>query len=138
VTVKSSELYIYIYTYIYNAASEHAQIYKINLCIRNIQGNSLSPSGISDLCATVAGMVTPKMSMSTEGETLHFLSYLTADRYVHPAVSVLVVAQPSSEVLEGLKNYPVYECKFLPCRLLCNFSKIFDIIYTDTMLEVLS
>ena len=35
-----------------------------------IQGNSLSPSGISDLCGTVAGMVTPKGSMSTEGETL--------------------------------------------------------------------
>ena len=30
----------------------------------------LSPSGISDLCGTVAGMVTPKVSMSTEGETL--------------------------------------------------------------------
>ena len=32
----------------------------------DIQG----PSGISDLCGTVAGMVTPKGSMSTEGETL--------------------------------------------------------------------
>jgi len=29
-----------------------------------------SPSGISDLCGTVAGMVTPKGSMSTEGERL--------------------------------------------------------------------
>jgi hypothetical protein len=27
-------------------------------------------SGISDLCGTVAGMVTPKGSMSTDGETL--------------------------------------------------------------------
>jgi hypothetical protein len=30
----------------------------------------ISPSGISDLCSAVAGMVTPKESMSTEGETL--------------------------------------------------------------------
>ena len=33
-------------------------------------GQFISPSGISDLCGTVAGMVTPKGSMSTEGETL--------------------------------------------------------------------
>jgi hypothetical protein len=32
-------------------------------------GLSISPSGISDPCGTVAGMVTPKGSMSTEGET---------------------------------------------------------------------
>jgi hypothetical protein len=30
----------------------------------------ISPSGISDPCGTVAGMVTAKGSMSTEGETL--------------------------------------------------------------------
>ena len=36
----------------------------------DMQGNSLSPYGISDLCGTVAGMITPKGSMSTEGETL--------------------------------------------------------------------
>jgi hypothetical protein len=29
-------------------------------------------------------MVTPKESMSTGGETLQFLSYLTGARYVHP------------------------------------------------------
>ena len=33
-------------------------------------GYFISPSRISDLCGTVAGMVTPKGSMSTEGETL--------------------------------------------------------------------
>ena len=33
-------------------------------------GLFISPSGISDPCGTVAGMVTPKGSMSTEGETL--------------------------------------------------------------------
>ena len=47
-------------------------------------GYIISPSGISDLCDTVAGMVTPKTSMSTEGETLKFLSYITGARYVHP------------------------------------------------------
>ena len=44
-------IYIYIYIYIYT-------------------GLFISPSGISDPCGTVAGMVTPKGSMSTEGETL--------------------------------------------------------------------
>ena len=33
-------------------------------------GLFISPSRISDPCGTVAGMVTPKGSMSTEGETL--------------------------------------------------------------------
>jgi len=33
-------------------------------------GLFISPSGISDPCGTVAGMATPKGSMSTEGETL--------------------------------------------------------------------
>ena len=33
-------------------------------------GILISPSGISDPCGTVAGMVTLKGSMSTEGETL--------------------------------------------------------------------
>ena len=40
--------------------------YFLFLCISRI----ISPSGISDPCGTVAGMVTPKGSMSTEGETL--------------------------------------------------------------------
>jgi hypothetical protein len=45
-----------------------------------------------------------------EGEhvnTPKFLFCLTGARYVLSAVSVLVVAQPSSEVLVGLINYPV-------------------------------
>jgi len=33
-------------------------------------GLFISPSGISDPCGTVAGVVTPKGSMSTVGETL--------------------------------------------------------------------
>jgi hypothetical protein len=46
---------------------------------------SISPSGISDLCGTAAGMVTPKESMSTERERDYkFLSFLTSARYVHP------------------------------------------------------
>jgi hypothetical protein len=32
----------------------------------------ISPSGISDLCGTVTGMVTPKGSMLTDGEILQF------------------------------------------------------------------
>jgi hypothetical protein len=43
-------------------------------------GLFISPSGISDPCGTVAGMVTPKGGMLTEGQTLH----LTGARYVHP------------------------------------------------------
>ena len=43
-------------------------------------GLFISPSGISDPCGTVAGMVTPE-SMSTEGETLQ-VSVLTGARYV--------------------------------------------------------
>ena len=35
-----------------------------------ITGYFISPSGTSEICSTVAGMVTPKGSMSTEGETL--------------------------------------------------------------------
>jgi len=33
-------------------------------------GQFISPSGISELCGTVAGMVTPKVSVSTEEQTL--------------------------------------------------------------------
>ena len=42
------------------------------------------------------------------------MSYLTGARYVLSTVSVLVVAQPISEVPEGLMNYPVFH---LPCGL---------------------
>ena len=46
----------------------------------------MSPSGISDLHGTAVGMVTPKGSMSTEGEALQVsvLPYVTDARYVHP------------------------------------------------------
>ena len=37
---------------------------------KHCTGLFVSPSRISDPCGTVAGMVTPKRSMSTEGETL--------------------------------------------------------------------
>jgi hypothetical protein len=132
-------------------------------------GLFISPSGITDLCGTVAGMVTPKGSMSTEGETLPSLcptlqvldmwtlgdatdvkfwqiprhrpltyslstpcfvttalpsgetcKYATTPStkktwidslsidMILSAVSVLVVAQSSSEIPEGLMNNPVY------------------------------
>jgi len=44
--------------------------YTVTAGVKKIQGNSLSPSGISDFCGTVAEMVTPKGSVLTEGETL--------------------------------------------------------------------
>jgi len=63
---------------------------------------------ISDLCGTVAGMVTLKGSMSTEGNHSKILSYFLPIDMFHSAVSVLVVAQqPCSEVPEGLTYYPV-------------------------------
>jgi hypothetical protein len=54
-------------------------------------------------------MVTPKGSMSTEGEIFQ-ASVLPYRCSICPpcCVSVLVVVQPSSEVPEGLMNYPVY------------------------------
>jgi hypothetical protein len=63
---------------------------------------------MSDLCSTVAGMVTLKGTMSTEGETLQVSADLTAARYVLSAV-LLVIMQPNSEVPKGLMNYPVYQ-----------------------------
>ena len=45
----------------------------VSVCVkieRDCTGLFISPSGISDPYGTVAGMVTPKGSMSTEGETL--------------------------------------------------------------------
>jgi hypothetical protein len=45
-------------------------------------------------------------------DTPKFLSYLTGIDMLLSAVSVLVAVQPSSEVPEGLTNYPVY----LPTR----------------------
>jgi hypothetical protein len=73
----------------------------------DVQGNFLSPSGISDPCGTVTGMVTPKGSISTEGETLQVcLTLLVLDIFF--LLSVLVIAQPSSEVADRLMNYPVF------------------------------
>jgi hypothetical protein len=57
----------------------------------------MSPSGISDLCGTVAGMVTPKGSKSTEGETLQvcptlqvfYMSNLGDAADVNPVIKLL-------------------------------------------------
>ena len=57
-------------------------------------------------------MATPKGSTSTEGER-QFLSYLTGARYVHPAVSVWIIAQQSSEVPEGFTNYTMLQARVL-------------------------
>jgi hypothetical protein len=42
----------------------------------------MSPSGISDLCGTVAGMVTPKGSISIGRESLKFFCVLGAGAYL--------------------------------------------------------
>ena len=47
----------------------HIRKYPASILERQNTGQFISPCGISDLCGTVAGMVTPKGSMSTEGET---------------------------------------------------------------------
>jgi hypothetical protein len=54
------------------AVSLHSQHIYIRLVAFLSQNTGLfiSPSGISDRCGTVAGMVTPRGSMSTEGDTL--------------------------------------------------------------------
>ena len=52
-----------------------------------------------------------------------FLSYLAGARYVHPAVSVLVVARPNSEVRVGLMNYPVHYVRFSLVIFYTIFSK---------------
>jgi hypothetical protein len=54
-------------------------------------GQFISPSSISDLCGTVARMVTPKGSMSTEGEILQ-VSVLSYRCSIHP---LLVTRQMS-------------------------------------------
>ena len=54
-------------------------------------------------------MVTPKGSMSTEGETLpSFCPTLQVLDMLLSALSVLVVVQLSLKVPEGLMNYPVF------------------------------
>ena len=59
-------------------------------------------------------MVTPKGSMSTVLSTRKktWRDSVPIDMLLS-AVSVLVVAQPSSEVPDGLMNYPVYLCHFV-------------------------
>ena len=59
-------------------------------------------------------MVTPKGSMSTDGETLQVSVLPYGFSICPPLVSVLVVAQPISEVPEGLVNYSVYVCVYRP------------------------
>jgi len=109
--------YIYIYFYNHNHHHHHHLIWSAAFMFMGLLKNHsiyictgwfISPSGISDLCGTVAGMVTAKGSMSTEGQTLQ-VSVLPYRCSICPLlVSVLVVEQTSSEVPEGLLNYPVY------------------------------
>jgi hypothetical protein len=80
---------------------KHHSIYIYTSCF-------IRPSGISDLCGTVASKFTPKGSMSTEGQTLQVSVLFYRCSICPPLVSVLVVAQTSLEVPEELINYPVY------------------------------
>jgi hypothetical protein len=58
---------------------------------------------MSDLCSTVAGMVTPKGSMSTEGETPSFCPTL---QQLHMSVCCVCLGcyADEFEVPEGLMN----------------------------------
>ena len=78
-----------------------AENLKINLCEGEISdidfiliytGKFVSPSGICDPCGTVAGMVTPKGSMSTEGEILQ----VSVLRYRSSKFPLLVTRQMSN------------------------------------------
>ena len=87
----SLSLYIYIYTYIY--------IYK---------GLFIIPSGISELDFATTKTDTAERSISTERHTLQVSVLPYRCSIYAPLVSVLVVAQSSSEIPEGLMNNPVY------------------------------
>jgi hypothetical protein len=85
-----------------------------------------SPPGMSDHCGTVARWSRRREARQQRERHCKLLSYPTGAPYVLSVVSVLVVAQPSSEVPEGLSNYPViifrntsswYVCE----RILVNF-----------------
>jgi hypothetical protein len=62
----------------------------------------------ADLCGTVAGWSSRRGACQQRERHSKSLSYLTGAGYVLSAVSVLVVAQPSSEDPEKLANYSVY------------------------------
>jgi hypothetical protein len=69
----------------------------------------MGPSGNSDLCGTVAGMVTPVGSMSTEGETLQ-VSVLPYRCSICPP---LVSPDKSfSHMLNSLGRWPQLACLF--------------------------
>ena len=77
----------------------------------------ISLSGISDLCGTVTGMVTPKGSMSTEGEILQF----SVLRYRSSICPPLVTRQMSNlAILADVKfgNFGRFQDTkpfFIPC-----------------------
>jgi hypothetical protein len=72
------------------------------------RGSFISPSEMSNLCGTVAGMVTPMGNITTEGERLQ-VSVVPYTCSICPFCCVVDVAQTSSEVPEGLMNYSVYQ-----------------------------
>jgi len=102
----------------------------------NYTGLFITPSGISELDCATTKTDTAERSISTERERhSKFLSYLTGSWYVLSAVSVLVVAQPISEVPEWLMNNAV--CIILPVCIfiMCNIIVLLAIgkIYWNTV-----
>jgi len=78
-TIIQEELHLYLsshYTVTYlpagvtNFCVKFLNVISVPTYMPSYTGLFISPSGISDPCGTVAGMVTLKGSMSTEGETL--------------------------------------------------------------------
>jgi hypothetical protein len=80
-------------------------------CGRMYTGLFISPSGISDLCGTVTGMVTPKGNMSTEGETPQFPSFC-------PTLQVLDISTLGDAADVKFGNFGKFqdtERFFIPC-----------------------
>jgi len=71
-------------------------------------GLFISPSGISELDCTTTKIDTAERSISIARESLQTWSVSLSVDMLLSAVSVLVVAQSSSEIPEGLMNNPVY------------------------------
>jgi hypothetical protein len=75
-------------------------------------GKFTTPSGISDLCGAVAGMVTPKGSMSIEGETLQVYVLPYRCSICPPLVTYRAPDKRFSHTLDNLGRCPQPACTF--------------------------
>jgi hypothetical protein len=71
-----------------------------------------NPSGISDLCGTVAGMVSPKGNMLTEGETLQVSALPYRCSIGPPLVTYRAPDQRFSHTFDSLGRWPRPACSF--------------------------